>query len=495
MPLAKAVFAFLIGASAASATEMDSTVILPLGAWDMSSNQAHELDLSGLGVAYSDIYDIQIAIRTDFQDGDDEIYNSSSTDRLDRFPAGYSETGKGGGFYLQPVNGKLTLRMYRDLGDPTGGNHGGNGSRLFVNDPVHSYTRTIYVDSKGQTKTMNRGFATITFNGFKGGKSGNTLNQKYWATSTAIPAGNIDLMNFPSNANISYGAWAGESYLGRMAGLNMAIYSNPSNSTIQVRSINQKLSSSSNGYEGPSLFALRFGSDGLSLERSMLTSPSIFGSSAFSGTGNPRGYTYVNHFQTSCDDYGYGLAYSQTTWGTGGPLDCTGGKQNFWVMQTKGNDLWGGADNGQFMYMSTSGSLKTVSARVVHIENVNGFAKFGVCMRASASSDSRYVGVYCSRTNGPMLHWRTTTGGATSRTMGVPMQLPVWVRLQKSGNTFWGEYSTNGTTWTTIRQDNNASVTQTVTLALPTTYVQGMAGSSNAGGIPATHAAYDWRSY
>jgi regulation of enolase protein 1 (concanavalin A-like superfamily) len=45
---------------------------------------------------------------------------------------------------------------------------------------------------------------------------------------------------------------------------------------------------------------------------------------------------------------------------------------------------------------------------------------------------------------------RLTTGGSSSNTNGPAVTAPYWVRVTRSGNTFRGEVSSNGTTWTQV---------------------------------------------
>jgi len=57
---------------------------------------------------------------------------------------------------------------------------------------------------------------------------------------------------------------------------------------------------------------------------------------------------------------------------------------------------------------------------------------------------------------GISFQWRSVTGNTTSTTAGPSVTAPYWIRLVRSGSTFTGYYSTDGTTWTTI---SSASIT------------------------------------
>jgi hypothetical protein len=473
--------ATLAAAAALHAAEIDSTVILPIGEWNMGSENGHDVDLSPLGVAYNDIYDIQVTIRSDFQDGEDEFSNSATTTRLDQFPSDYGLTGKGGTFYVQPVNGKLTLRLFRNTGK-IGALPVGEGGEY---EKGHHNAKTYMVN--GVTKSMNRGFVVITYNGLKsGGLSTNNISQKYAMSSVAFPIDDMDLAAMPLNANSLYDLWGKDVKPGRLTGLNLVVYSNP---PVSVRTLNQKPH-----LEGASLLSLH--ADGLlSLEKHH--NYAVFDDPKFSGV-NPRGYLYLNHFFTSCDENGLpgSESFSKATWMSNASGECSAGYYSYYVMQTRGVDLWGNADNGQFMYHATSGTNKTVQSKILYIEKASTFGKMGVCLRGSTQANGRYAGVFCTPTSGPMFHWRTTDGGATSRTKATTIPLPVWVRVVKTGSTFWGEYSTDGSTWTTIKMDSNAGAKQTATISMGATYYEGLAGSSNSPtGVQTTSAAYRWSAF
>jgi hypothetical protein len=455
--------ATLAAAAALHAAEIDSTVILPIGEWDMGSEIAHDVDLSPLGVAYNDIYDIQVTIRSDFSTGEDELSNSATTTRLDEFPSDFGHTGKGGAYYVQPV---------------------GQGGREYVDGNYHIKS---YTDSKGLIKSMNRGFVVITYNGLKtGGLSTNNISQKYAMSSVAFPINDMNLQSMPNNANSLYDLWGKDVKPSRLTGLNMVVYSNP---PVSVRILNQKP-----GVEGPSMLSLR--SAGLlSLEKHSGTS--VFSDAKYSGV-NPRGYAYLNHFFTACDEYGYAgsESFAKATWMSNASGECSAGYYSYYVMQTRGVDIWGNADNGQFMYHATSGTNKTVQSKILYIEKAGTFGKMGVCLRGSTQANGRYAGVFCTPTSGPMFHWRTTDGGATSRTKANTIPLPVWIKVVKTGSTFWGEYSIDGSTWTTIKMDSNPGAKQTASISMGATYYEGLAGSSNSPtGVQTTSAASGWYAY
>ena len=64
--------------------------------------------------------------------------------------------------------------------------------------------------------------------------------------------------------------------------------------------------------------------------------------------------------------------------------------------------------------------------------------------------------MYATPGNGVHFQARTVTGGnaisdtAVSTTEQTVLKAPVWIKLDRSGNTFNGSYSTDGTKWTAM---------------------------------------------
>ena len=75
-------------------------------------------------------------------------------------------------------------------------------------------------------------------------------------------------------------------------------------------------------------------------------------------------------------------------------------------------------------------------------------------MKATAASSS-YVGLYVTPGNGVSIQYRNGTGTSAidlARQTGVVA--PYWVKLVRSGNTFSGYSSPDGSTWTLVGSTN-----------------------------------------
>jgi len=152
-----------------------------------------------------------------------------------------------------------------------------------------------------------------------------------------------------------------------------------------------------------------------------------------------------------------------------------------------GADIAGTSDAGQFVYQPASGDCEIV-ARVVSFSNiVADWAKAGIMIRESLNANSTFAfGNYTTNVANTVHSWtllhRDTTGGSATQTVwGTDQVTPYWVRVVRSGNSFSGYVSSNGSSWTLI-------TTATITMA-SNVYV-GMAVTSHLAGSLST-ATFD----
>ena len=114
-----------------------------------------------------------------------------------------------------------------------------------------------------------------------------------------------------------------------------------------------------------------------------------------------------------------------------------------------GDDIWNAADAFQYVYRTLNGNGEII-ARVVSVQNTDPWAKAGVMIRETLLSNSKHAFTLLSATSGIAFQRRTTTGGTSDNTGGAAVTGPYWVRLNRTGNTFTGYSSSNGTNWSTI---------------------------------------------
>lgn len=141
-----------------------------------------------------------------------------------------------------------------------------------------------------------------------------------------------------------------------------------------------------------------------------------------------------------------------------------------YTMKASGVDIWGTADAFQYVYRTLSGDGEIV-ARVFSVQNTHSWAKAGVMFRESLSPDSKNASMVITSRQGASFQRRISTGGASTSTAGGSGAAPYWVRLVRSGGTFTGYKSSNGTSWTLVG---------TATISMVNDIYVGLALSSHA---------------
>ena len=154
-----------------------------------------------------------------------------------------------------------------------------------------------------------------------------------------------------------------------------------------------------------------------------------------------------------------------------------------YTLSGAGSDIWNTSDQFQFDYKSVTGD-QTLIAKVTSLTNTDGWAKAGVMFRDSTAAGSIFADMVATPGSGVSFQWRGNTGGdcGFAQTTGVASPSsanPVWVKLVKSGNSFTGFYSTNGTNWLQVGSAQTLSFTNS-------SYLEGLAVTSHNAGALAT---------
>ena len=113
-----------------------------------------------------------------------------------------------------------------------------------------------------------------------------------------------------------------------------------------------------------------------------------------------------------------------------------------------GADIWNQADAFQYVYQSLSGDGEII-ARVTDITNTDAWAKAGLMFRETLAANARHASMFVTPEQGTAFQRRTTTGGSSQHT-GSSGSAPVWLRLVRTGDTFAGFRSANGSDWVEI---------------------------------------------
>jgi len=140
-----------------------------------------------------------------------------------------------------------------------------------------------------------------------------------------------------------------------------------------------------------------------------------------------------------------------------------------WTLRGAGADINGTADQFQFAGKDFSGD-GTLRAKVTGIANTNADAKAGVMFRAGTAADAPFVGVFLTAGHRVAFEYRTAAGAVATTTWTTGKEDPLWVRIVRSGDTYTGAYSGDGSTWTTVGS---------VTIAMGTSLKTGLAATSH----------------
>ena len=114
-----------------------------------------------------------------------------------------------------------------------------------------------------------------------------------------------------------------------------------------------------------------------------------------------------------------------------------------------GDDIWGAADAFHYVYRPLTGD-GTITARVVSLQNTDGWAKAGVMLRETLDPGSAMANSLVSYGNGSQLQWRGTTAANANGAGGPGVAAPYWVRLVRAGNNVSAYASPDGAAWTLI---------------------------------------------
>ena len=132
-----------------------------------------------------------------------------------------------------------------------------------------------------------------------------------------------------------------------------------------------------------------------------------------------------------------------------------------------GADIWGSTDGFQYVYQPLTGDGQIV-VQVTGITNTSTFAKAGVMWRESTAAGAAHVILDVRPTGDIEFMSRAATGGETSYIAGATQAN--WLKLTRSGTTFTGYVSTDGSTWALVG---------TTTASIPNAAFVGMIATSH----------------
>lgn len=200
------------------------------------------------------------------------------------------------------------------------------------------------------------------------------------------------------------------------------------------------------------------------------------------------------------------MAYDNTTASTSEatrffdtPLDLSAGHPETFKLQVRGNapefferadgailigaagrDIWGVEDDFRFVYKRLTGD-GSIRVRVHSVDAVHPWSKAGPMIRESLAPQSPMAGVILSASNGVQAITRTTIFDSATGQRGGDEQKtvtgPVWLRVDRQGDTFTFAYALDetGIDWVAIDHEQTISM-------MPEVYI-GLAVTSHTSGI------------
>jgi hypothetical protein len=167
-------------------------------------------------------------------------------------------------------------------------------------------------------------------------------------------------------------------------------------------------------------------------------------------------------------------------WVRGAPVSFLLAPNGDITASAQGADIYNTTDEFRYIYKQLTGD-GSLTVRVDRLDLTNAWAKAGVMIRESLEPIVKSVHTIVSGSNGFEFQYRPSAGGNTTQfntPNGTPA-LPQWLRLTRKGNTFTGETSSDGKTWTKIVVGTNSSVQD---LLMNNTVYIGMAVTSHVTG-------------
>jgi hypothetical protein len=138
-----------------------------------------------------------------------------------------------------------------------------------------------------------------------------------------------------------------------------------------------------------------------------------------------------------------------------------------WTVNGGGDAIWGAADEFQFTNTTVDGDTVLV-AKVEGVEDTHARAKGGVMVRSGVGASAAFAGVFATAGHGLEFQWRTRFRAAP-RSVEIPVDGPVWVKLIRRGNSFAAYYSADGSRWTRIGEAQSIAMPSSVRAGLAVT--------------------------
>jgi hypothetical protein len=182
------------------------------------------------------------------------------------------------------------------------------------------------------------------------------------------------------------------------------------------------------------------------------------------GNLNPPNYSEASRTFTAPQDWTVQGVKALSLWTRGYPLPVGSFVQapaGTYTMTASGTDIWNVPDirhpstfHDEFHYAYTQVSSNCIIiAKVESVSNTNAWAKAGVMVRDSLDANSPHAMMCMTPGSGAAFQYRLAAGGASTNGGQDPnVDAPYWVAIERQGDLFYGAYSPDGLSWTTLGQ-------------------------------------------
>ncbi len=184
----------------------------------------------------------------------------------------------------------------------------------------------------------------------------------------------------------------------------------------------------------------------------------------------------------------------------GSPVDFVESPAGTFTMSASGTDIWNAADQFRFAFKRLTGNGSIV-AKVESLGNTNGWAKSGVMIRETLDPGSKMAYMVATPGQGVSFGWRQIASDTNcGQVQQATAQIPVWVKLTRTGDAFTAQYSSDGKTWTDMK-NTDGTVTSTNVLMFGSIYIglcltshdAALVTTSKLSGVNATNGTGSWQ--
>ena len=115
------------------------------------------------------------------------------------------------------------------------------------------------------------------------------------------------------------------------------------------------------------------------------------------------------------------------------------------IVSQRMTNFGAGADSGILVYQNVSGGF-SIETKIISTPQ-SDYEKSGIMVRQDSDN---WVALKYQSENGAKVEWTTKIGGSATDTMVSASASPMYLRLERNGNSFSCHYSTDGSAWTEL---------------------------------------------